>query len=506
MPHAQCRVVEVGGLGGGAVPRRLLRRPAPAVDAGLVTEQIELQQPAGLDAAVARRLGAKPEPAVANGELGARVLVRLSSHVRDDAVVQPVVEAAGRIVNSVHFGEPVDGQLPVAGSTGRDGERRTDEPGIDGLGRGCSRAGRATGGLSRFERSGAGSRDGAVSDSVAESSSESAARAAGVAKRATTERRRRAAVPLNGGRFSLVSIVPLKLGGRESSLDSRGAAARQRANLFQGRHCRVARKRGQQRPVRPTEAHRLLGREALEEPIEQTGREAVTSAHSVQHIQLGDGRGVALTAHPGDRAPKVAVGRIERREESWPPPSIGDTGPPPESIISKNAPGSSRPPETGCGPAMFRAFCRSSSLPTRTSVCRTIRSSTSTAFCVPPQTPQSLSRKLRSKLTTAPAAFAARMPSRITSPVVSDSEAKSAAVKPADALGEDGTPIEVAWLELTGRFVGAVIDDRRRAHTETAVAVHRRQVRPPDAVVGEPFVEGLDAHGPHSLRHQVPDG
>ena len=61
--------------------------------------------------------------------------------MRDDAVVQPVVEAAGRIMYRVHFcGEPIDGQLPVGGRAGRDGERRTDEPGVDGLGRCLSRA------------------------------------------------------------------------------------------------------------------------------------------------------------------------------------------------------------------------------------------------------------------------------------------------------------------------------------------------------------------------------
>ena len=60
VPHAKCSVVEVDGLGGGGVPGRLPRRSAPAVDAGQVAEQIELQQPAGLDAAVGRRLARNP--------------------------------------------------------------------------------------------------------------------------------------------------------------------------------------------------------------------------------------------------------------------------------------------------------------------------------------------------------------------------------------------------------------------------------------------------------------
>ena len=62
---------------------------------------------------------------------------------------------------------------------------RTNQ-GLTGSAGGCSRAGSSTGGLSRFDCCAAGSLDGSASDSVAESSSESAARAAGVARRALT--------------------------------------------------------------------------------------------------------------------------------------------------------------------------------------------------------------------------------------------------------------------------------------------------------------------------------
>ena len=49
------------------------------------------------------------------------------------------------------------------------------------------------------------------------------------------------------------------------------------------------------------------------------------------------------------------------------------------------------------GPGIPRPFCRSSSLPTRTSTFSTMRATTSTALSWPPQMLQSFSRKLRSK-------------------------------------------------------------------------------------------------------------
>jgi hypothetical protein len=53
-----------------------------------------------------------------------------------------------------------------------------------------------------------------------------------------------------------------------------------------------------------------------------------------------------------------------------------------------------------------------------------MRPTTSAALCAPPQMFHSFSRKFRSKLQMAPAAFAAFMPSMMTSPVVSDNAAK----------------------------------------------------------------------------------
>ena len=94
------------------------------------------------------------------------------------------------------------------------------------------------------------------------------------------------------------------------------------------------------------------------------------------------------------------------------------------SIMPKKALGSSLLFAATSGPGMPRPFCRSSSLPTRTSTFSTIRATVSTARSAPPEIFQSFSRKLRSKEQTAPAALAAFMPSMMTSGVVGESAAK----------------------------------------------------------------------------------
>src|SRR5205823_1478354 len=62
-----------------------------------------------------------------------------------------------------------------------------------------------------------------------------------------------------------------------------------------------------------------------------------------------------------------------------------------------------------------------------------------------------------------------------------------------------------AGLELGPGLVGAIVEHNRRPHAETAVAVDRGNVRTGDTVVGEMFVERLDAHRPHPLCHEVAD-
>ena len=61
----------------------------------------------------------------------------------------------------------------------------------------------------------------------------------------------------------------------------------------------------------------------------------------------------------------------------------------------------------------------------------------------------------------------------------------SAAMEPADAAREDRLPIEVTLFEQTGGFVGAVVENDRRPHALSAVAIHGGDVRPAHAIVGE---------------------
>ena len=94
------------------------------------------------------------------------------------------------------------------------------------------------------------------------------------------------------------------------------------------------------------------------------------------------------------------------------------------SIMPTKALGSSLDLAATSGPGIPSPFCRSSSLPMRTSTCATICSTTSTATFWPPHRFHSFSRKLRSKLVTAPDALAACIASTISAPVVLDSAAK----------------------------------------------------------------------------------
>ena len=53
-------------------------------------------------------------------------------------------------------------------------------------------------------------------------------------------------------------------------------------------------------------------------------------------------------------------------------------------------------------------------------------------------------------------------------------------MEPADAAGEDGFPIEITGLELRGGFIGAVVEDYRRAHAlllEDGWELNRKRVQ-----------------------------
>jgi len=77
---------------------------------------------------------------------------------------------------------------------------------------------------------------------------------------------------------------------------------------------------------------------------------------------------------------------------------------------------------------------------------------------------------------------------------------------PFDAVREDVRPIEVAGLELSGSFVGAVVENDGGAHAEAAVAIDSGHVGAGDAIVLEVLVERFDAHGADALGDEIADG
>ncbi len=79
----------------------------------------------------------------------------------------------------------------------------------------------------------------------------------------------------------------------------------------QSGHGRVAREGGQQRAVRPAQVDGFLFRLAAQQAVEEPGREAVSAADPVVHIQLAGGRDIGLAVDPGHRAPTVVVGGMD---------------------------------------------------------------------------------------------------------------------------------------------------------------------------------------------------
>ena len=79
-------------------------------------------------------------------------------------------------------------------------------------------------------------------------------------------------------------------------------------------------------------------------------------------------------------------------------------------------------------------------------------------------------------------------------------------------LWNQRTPLEkissqskVAGLDYGAGFVRAVVEDHRRAHAKTAIAVDGRHVGAIDAVVLEILVEGGNPHQAHPFSDQVTD-
>src|SRR5207248_284474 len=89
------------------------------------------------------------------------------------------------------------------------------------------------------------------------------------------------------------------------SLDSAGAAPRERAHLVQCGHRRVAWERREQRSVGPAEPHRFFWRLSGEKAIKESGCEPVATADTVQHVQIASGAGVAVALHPSHGAPAM---------------------------------------------------------------------------------------------------------------------------------------------------------------------------------------------------------
>src|SRR5881394_1618987 len=78
-------------------------------------------------------------------------------------------------------------------------------------------------------------------------------------------------------------------------------------------------------------------------------------------------------------------------------------------------------------------------------------------------------------------------------------------MKPAHAVAKNRGPVDIAGLEARCRFVRSIVEDDWRTYAVTAIAVNRGEVWPGHAIVIEPFIKWLDAHGPDSRGDQFAD-
>src|SRR5437764_11985958 len=79
---------------------------------------------------------------------------------------------------------------------------------------------------------------------------------------------------------------PATAGGTDLTLYARRTSLCKCAYLLDSRHRCVARKSCQERAVRPAEFDGLFRRFTREQAVEEPGREAIASAHTVQHCQF----------------------------------------------------------------------------------------------------------------------------------------------------------------------------------------------------------------------------
>src|SRR5690349_6068441 len=90
-------------------------------------------------------------------------------------------------------------------------------------------------------------------------------------------------------------------------LNAGRAALRKLNYLIKGRHRCIARERGEQCAVRPTEVDGLLRLLTAEQAIDEACGEAVAAADTVKDAELGGGRLDRLAVDPRHGAPTVLI-------------------------------------------------------------------------------------------------------------------------------------------------------------------------------------------------------
>ena len=253
----------------------------------------------------------------------------------------------------------------------------------------------------------------------------------------------------------------------------------------------------------PTKLDRLLGRLAVQKPVDEAGGKAISTTNTIVNVQLTRGCINRLAIHPRHRAPAVTVRRMHLTQCGR-----NDL----DARMTSNHMLNHRQERAGI----------------QLGTCRHLRT----------REPETLLQILlvahqhinvidnRPKHLMSPLHPTHRLPQLL--PVVQVERANnssspgglhrfdhqlrrslrqrsedSPAVKPPNTLGEYRLPVEITRLQQRRSFVAAVIKHNRSANPKPLIAVHRRNIRSARSIMLESLIERTETHSPHPLGDQI---
>ena len=249
-----------------------------------------------------------------------------------------------------------------------------------------------------------------------------------------------------------------------------------------------------------------LWRFAGEQSVEETRRKAVAAAHAVKHVEFADWRLEGLAFNPRDRAPTVAIGRVDFAQRGGHRLDLGIilyhrvNHPEEHAWVELALGGHIRPFQAE---ALLQVFLVADQ---HIHVLDYALHHRQRLFIAAPDVPEFLAEvQVEGRHRPGSLGGFHGFNDQFARGLGERGE-DAAAVEPADTRAEDLLPVEVAGFEHGPRLVAAVVKHHRSAHPMALVAINRGMVRTTHAIVLEFLVERLHAHCPDALGDEVADG